>query len=1149
MKNRQGFLPNVLNKYSIRKFTVGTASLLIGATLVFGTGNVARADELDKITTQNDTNKDKSDAVDINEITNNTQTESNVTEQQSDNTTKQATENKSAVTPVENTSEEKSSAATLGDEALNNTTTDSGENPTQKTSTKQDSQKQSETTNEEKDQTSNQTEQTKKAATSNTNNTESSSTEIAKEEPVENKGTRDLSKNTSESTKEEPSSTDSNSEEKANNPSDKKEDATEPKNKETNTKENDATSSTNKTSDNKSSKESTVESTSSKQDSDKTTQDSDKSSQNSDSSSNDKKSTELSDSQNGDGPSITQELSSTSSSEDKPVVTTAENNSPIPLNNNDSTTTVNTQATTSTVRNSRLKFRTLVAVKDGKVVKYKIPTDPKYAYLLQDLGYDATTVKENTDLRFAGIGQRQDADSNVIKMNLSKWLVFQSSFVNGGKVNLSFSQSNFFSQIQSITLQGVNMTTTNNGQNWSAPITGATVNSGLIGSVTNHDVLITLKNNQTLSSLGFSNDNPVYLTHTWTDNNGAIAEESIQVTAITPTLNPNTPQTTQNSGFMSGEMVNKIMYDNASSVINSVHTYKPDENFLQADYNWVLYIKEQVPKELLPYIDPSSVKIYVSDSNGVPISSDRYVNGTIDSNGFFDTSKIASLSILKNNTTSQLNSVRDSLDHNIFYGTLGQSRSFTISYKLKNGYTLENIASQLSDKETFVSWLETDYLDSVDKGAPNKRLLGSYSSSYLDLIDRIAPVAPTTAKNITTEDKSINGTGEANMTIQLNFSDGRQLSGQIGSDGNFSVAIPNNFTLTGKETITATVIDKGSNVSPATTISVKDTTKPVVNAISSQTKEVNTPIDNVTVVATDNSGDTVTNSASGLPAGVTFNSSTNTLSGAPTKVGSYSITITSTDSSGNSTQTKFTITVVDTTKPLVDAISDQTKEVNTPISAITVVATDNSKLAVTNSVSGLPDGVTFDSTTNRISGTPTKVGSYPITVTSTDASGNATQTNFTIKVVDTTSPVVTSINNQTKEVNTAIDSIKIDATDNSGQPVTNSVSELPDGVTFDSSTNTISGTPSKVGSYPIIVTTKDASGNATQTNFTIKVVDTTNPVVTSIEDQKKEVNTAIDTISIEATDNSGQPVTNSVNGLPDGVTFDSSTNQISGTPS
>ncbi|MFZ7739415.1 putative Ig domain-containing protein [Bacillus velezensis] len=104
---------------------------------------------------------------------------------------------------------------------------------------------------------------------------------------------------------------------------------------------------------------------------------------------------------------------------------------------------------------------------------------------------------------------------------------------------------------------------------------------------------------------------------------------------------------------------------------------------------------------------------------------------------------------------------------------------------------------------------------------------------------------------------------------------------------------------------------------------------------------------------------------------------------------------------------------------------------------------------MTNKVSGLPEGVTFDPTTNTISGIATKVGTYPIVVTSTDAEGNSTETKFSIKVVDTTAPTVKEISDQTKEVNTAIDDIEIRATDNSGQAVTNKVSGLPQGVTFD----------------------------------------------------------------------------------------------------
>ncbi len=36
---RKGMVSNRLNKFSIRKYTVGTASILVGTTLVFGIGS------------------------------------------------------------------------------------------------------------------------------------------------------------------------------------------------------------------------------------------------------------------------------------------------------------------------------------------------------------------------------------------------------------------------------------------------------------------------------------------------------------------------------------------------------------------------------------------------------------------------------------------------------------------------------------------------------------------------------------------------------------------------------------------------------------------------------------------------------------------------------------------------------------------------------------------------------------------------------------------------------------------------------------------------------------------------------------------------------------------------------------------------------
>ncbi|QRJ03295.1 putative Ig domain-containing protein [Staphylococcus epidermidis] len=1072
MKNKQGFLPNLLNKYGIRKLSAGTASLLIGATLVFGINGQVKAAETDNTVSQNGDNKtndsessDKELVKSEDDKTSSTSTDTNLESEFDQNN------NPSSIEESTNRNDE---------DTLNQRTSTETEKDTHVKSA--DTQTTNETTNKNDDNAT-------------TNHAESTSDESTYQSD-DSKTTQHDNSNTNQDTQS----------------------TLNPTSKEYSNKD-EVTSSTPKESNN-------IEKTSLSNDTNHQTTD---------------------EVNHSDSDNMTNSTPNDIENELDTTQLTSHDESPSPQSDN-FTGFTNLMATPLNLRNDNPRINLLAATEDTKPKTYTKPNNSEYSYLLNDLGYDATTVKENSNLRHAGISQLQDNTGSVIKLNLTKWLSLQSDFVNGGKVNLSFAQSDFYTQIESITLNDVKMDTTNNGQNWSAPINGSTVKSGLIGSVTNQDIVITLKNSQTLSSLGYSNNKPVYLTHTWTTNDGSIAEESIQVASITPTLDSKAPNTIQKSDFTAGRMTNKIKYDSSQNSIKSVHTFKPNENFLQTDYRAVLYIKEQVNKELIPYIDPNSVKLYVSDPDGNPISQDRYVNGSIDNDGLFDSSKINEISIKNNNTSGQLNNARTSLDRNVFFGPLGQSRSYTISYKLKDGYTLESIASKVSARETFDSWMEVDYLDSYDSGTPNKRLFGSYASSYIDMIDRIPPVAPK-ANNITTEDTSIKGTAEADTNINLAFNDGRTLNGKVDSNGNFSIAIPSDYVLTGKETIKITSIDKGDNVSPAITISVIDKTPPAVKAISNKTQEVNTEIEPIKIEATDNSGQAVTNKVEGLPAGMTFDEATNTISGTPSEVGSYDITVTTTDENGNSETTTFTIDVEDTTKPTVESVADQTQEVNTEIEPIKIEATDNSGRAVTNKVDGLPDGVTFDEATNTISGTPSEVGSYDITVTTTDESGNATETTFTIDVEDTTKPTVESIANQTQEVNTEIEPIKIEATDNSGQAVTNKVEGLPAGVTFDEATNTISGTPSEVGSYDITVTATDESGNSETTTFTIDVQDTTKPTVESVADQTQEVNTEITPITIESEDNSGQTVTNKVDGLPDGVTFDEATNTISGTPS
>src|SRR5699024_2592387 len=131
----------------------------------------------------------------------------------------------------------------------------------------------------------------------------------------------------------------------------------------------------------------------------------------------------------------------------------------------------------------------------------------------------------------------------------------------------------------------------------------------------------------------------------------------------------------------------------------------------------------------------------------------------------------------------------------------------------------------------------------------------------------------------------------------------------------------------------------------------------------------NTAMTPLVLDITDNSKHLKTKTVTGLPAGVTFDEATNTISGTPTAVGTSTITVTATDHAGLSTTKTFTYTVVDTKAPDVTFVVDQTTEAYTPMTPINVNAEDNSKVAPTLPVTSLPTGLSFEPTQKQITGT------------------------------------------------------------------------------------------------------------------------------------------------------------------------------------
>ncbi|MFT2140170.1 YSIRK-type signal peptide-containing protein, partial [Mammaliicoccus sciuri] len=116
------FLPNRLNHYSIRKFTIGTASILVGSALLFGIGSEAKADEQSSHSTVQDegVNKDKAnidDSVQESASTEEVSTEEKASETES--TEEVSTEEKASETESteEVSTEEKAPEAESTEEA------------------------------------------------------------------------------------------------------------------------------------------------------------------------------------------------------------------------------------------------------------------------------------------------------------------------------------------------------------------------------------------------------------------------------------------------------------------------------------------------------------------------------------------------------------------------------------------------------------------------------------------------------------------------------------------------------------------------------------------------------------------------------------------------------------------------------------------------------------------------------------------------------------------------------------------------------------------------------------------------------------------------------------------------------------------------
>ena len=261
----------------------------------------------------------------------------------------------------------------------------------------------------------------------------------------------------------------------------------------------------------------------------------------------------------------------------------------------------------------------------------------------------------------------------------------------------------------------------------------------------------------------------------------------------------------------------------------------------------------------------------------------------------------------------------------------------------------------------------------------------------------------------------------------------------------------------------------------------------------------------------------------------------NTISGTPTLAGSYDVLI-SAESFTNFDDQTLTITVTDPVPEINSSLADQNVLAGVPYPEYSITAT-YSPTAFSATGLAAVGGLTLDPATGVISGTPVNSGIFPIEISASNGAGSGDIATFNINVsptiitsADTTSAVVGTL--FTYQITTA----------GITPLVLSSSGDLPPGLTRVG--DTISGTPTEAGTYPVTLTASsfDGSGELVVTFEVTLPPPVIDSPVSAVGILGREFNYTITA--------SSSPTTFSVAGLDPigGLTLDPATGVISGTP-
>ena len=238
---------------------------------------------------------------------------------------------------------------------------------------------------------------------------------------------------------------------------------------------------------------------------------------------------------------------------------------------------------------------------------------------------------------------------------------------------------------------------------------------------------------------------------------------------------------------------------------------------------------------------------------------------------------------------------------------------------------------------------------------------------------------------------------------------------------------------------------------------------------------------------------TFTVTAGSLPPGLGLNGSTGLLSGSPSATGSFSFTITATDGRGCVGSQPYMVVIACPVIGLSPSILP-----NGTLSAgySQTIAASGGTAPYTFAVTGgsLPPGFSLNGSTGVLSGTPVATGSFPFTITATDASGCSVSQSYTL-VLSCPTIALAPPSLPNASVSAAYSQTISASGGTAPYAFAVTVGSLPPGFSLNSSSGVLAGTPSATGSFPFTITATDSHGCSGTKPYTLAATACTNPPV------------------------------------------------------